>query len=45
MNIKAERREKIKKNNSKMIISNRGIFTLVRIINDRITNKARTMIK
>ncbi len=43
--MKALKREKIRRNRSKMIVSNRGIFTLVRIMQNKITNKARTMLK
>lgn len=39
--MKAERREKIRKNNRKMIVSGKGIFNLLRIRLERLTRKLR----
>lgn len=36
MTTKAEKREKLKNNKNKMIVSNRSIFTLLRIKNKKI---------
>lgn len=36
---KAEKREKLKNNRNKMIISNRSIFTLLRIKNKKLKKK------
>jgi len=39
MQTKAEKREKLRLNHRKMIVSGRGIFNLLRLRNDRIIHK------